>query len=50
MLTTFEFQARTFYEIHGYTIAGRMEDYPPGSSYYWMRKELAPELVKQNGG
>jgi len=42
-LTTFAFQARGFYEKHGYTVAGTLEDYPPGSAYFWMRKDLAPD-------
>ena len=40
-LSTFEFQARTFYERHGYYITGKLEGYPPGSTYYWMRKDFA---------
>lgn len=39
-LTTFDFQARTFYEKHGYYVTGTLEDYPPGSAYFWMRKDL----------
>lgn len=39
-LTTYEFQARTFYEKQGYRVVGTLEDYPPGSAYYWMRKDL----------
>jgi GNAT superfamily N-acetyltransferase len=42
-LSTFEFQARGFYEKQGYYVAGKLEDYPPGSDYYWMRKDLLPE-------
>ena len=40
-LTTFEFQARLFYEKRGYRVTGKLEDYPPGSAYYWMVKDLA---------
>ncbi|HET7657032.1 MAG TPA: GNAT family N-acetyltransferase [Bacillales bacterium] len=40
LLTTFEFQARSFYEIHGYKVVGEIKDYPPGSSYYTMVKIL----------
>lgn len=29
LLTTFEFQGRTFYERHGYKVVGLVEDYPP---------------------
>ncbi|KGR80913.1 GNAT family N-acetyltransferase [Lysinibacillus boronitolerans] len=41
LLTTYEFQARTFYEAHGYQVVGEIKDYPPGSSYYTMVKVLA---------
>ncbi|MFO1444991.1 GNAT family N-acetyltransferase [Bacillus sp. Bva_UNVM-123] len=40
LLTTFEFQARTFYELKGYKVVGEIKDYPPGSSYYTMVKTL----------
>ncbi|WP_042476064.1 GNAT family N-acetyltransferase [Bacillus ndiopicus] len=40
LLTTFEFQARTFYESKGYQVVGEIKDYPPGSSYYTMVKTL----------
>ncbi|KQL18365.1 GNAT family N-acetyltransferase [Cytobacillus solani] len=40
LLTTFEFQARSFYEIKGYQVVGEINDYPPGSSYYTMVKPL----------
>ncbi len=39
-LTTFGFQAPGFYKNQGYIQAGCLEDYPPGVSYYWMRKDL----------
>lgn len=39
-LTTFSFQARPFYERHGYRVVGEMEGFPQGQSMYWMRKEL----------
>ncbi len=39
-LTTFDFQARTFYEKYGYSVIGVLTDYPPGSTYFWMRKDL----------
>lgn len=42
-LTTFSFQARGFYEKLGYRVVGALEDYPPGETYFWMRKDLAPE-------
>ena len=40
MLTTYSFQARGFYEQEGYRVVGEMADYPPGATYYWMRKDL----------
>lgn len=40
LLTTFEFQARSFYEAKGYEVVGEIKDYPPGSSYYTMVKSL----------
>ena len=40
LLSTFEFQARSFYEIKGYQVVGEIKDYPPGSSYYTMVKTL----------
>lgn len=45
-LSTFEFQARTFYEKHGYSVTGKLEQYPPGATYYWMRKELEQNQVQ----
>lgn len=40
LLTTFDFQAKTFYELHGYVVVGEVKDYPPGSSFYTMVKSL----------
>lgn len=40
MLTTYSFQARGFYEREGYRVVGEMVDYPPGATYYWMRKDF----------
>jgi GNAT superfamily N-acetyltransferase len=42
-LTTYDFQARVFYEKQGYVVVGRLDDYPPGSTYFWMRKDLLAE-------
>lgn len=39
-LTTFSFQAKTFYQRFGYEVAGVLHDYPPGSDYYMMTKRL----------
>ena len=37
-LETFTFQARPFYERHGYKVVGEITDFPPGQSFYWMSK------------
>jgi ribosomal protein S18 acetylase RimI-like enzyme len=37
---TWDFQARGFYERFGYEVTGRMTDYPPGNTLFWLRKEL----------
>ena len=34
--------ARGFYEKLGYRVVGQMDDYPPGSSYFWLRKDFEP--------
>lgn len=39
-LKTFSFQARGFYEKQGYRVVGALDDYPPGATLYWLRKEL----------
>jgi ribosomal protein S18 acetylase RimI-like enzyme len=40
-LYTYSFQAQGFYERHGYTVFGTLEDYPPGHRQVWMRKDLS---------
>lgn len=40
---TFSFQARPFYERHGYRVVGEINDYPPGQTYYLLSKSLADE-------
>jgi GNAT superfamily N-acetyltransferase len=37
---TFSFQARPFYERHGYRVFGELEDYPAGHQYYFLSKRL----------
>jgi len=39
-LETFSFQARPFYERFGYQVFGEIADYPPGHTYYFLRKLL----------
>jgi GNAT superfamily N-acetyltransferase len=41
-LDTFSFQAKPFYERHGYRVFGTLEDFPPGETRYFMTKALAP--------
>jgi len=39
-LDTYEFQARPFYERHGYAVYAVLEGYPAGTRTYSMRKSL----------
>jgi GNAT superfamily N-acetyltransferase len=39
-LDTFSFQARPFYERHGFHEFGRIPDYPPGAARHFMAKRL----------
>ena len=39
-LGTFDFQARPFYERHGYTVFAELAGFPPGHSHFHLRKEL----------
>ena len=39
-LDTFSYQARPFYERHGYALFATLEDYPPGQARYFLRKDL----------
>jgi len=39
-IETFSFQARGFYEKCGYQVIGRLDQYPPGGSFFWMRKDF----------
>ena len=39
-LHTFSFQARPFYEQHGYHIIGETQDFPKGHTQYLMHKQL----------
>ena len=43
-LSTYSFEAPRFYEKLGYEIFGRLEDFPPGHTKFYMRKSLAPAL------
>lgn len=37
---TFSFQAKGFYERHGYRVVGELTDFPPGHNRYTLRKDL----------
>ncbi len=37
-LGTFDFQAKSFYERHGYSVFSSLEGFPPGHSHFHMRK------------
>lgn len=39
-LDTFSFQARQFYEGHGYELFGTLTDYPPGHMRFFLEKSL----------
>jgi GNAT superfamily N-acetyltransferase len=41
-LTTFSWQARGFYEKHGFRVVGEMQNHPPGHSLYTLRKDVGP--------
>ena len=40
-LETFSYQARPFYERHGYVLFATLEDYPPGHQSFFLRKVLS---------
>jgi GNAT superfamily N-acetyltransferase len=40
-LDTFSYQARPFYERHGYRLFATLEEYPPGHRRMFLRKSLA---------
>jgi GNAT superfamily N-acetyltransferase len=40
-LGTFDFQAREFYERHGYIVFAELEGFPPGRRHFHLRKDLA---------
>jgi GNAT superfamily N-acetyltransferase len=41
MLGTFDFQARGFYERHGYRVYGQLDGFPAGHTHFHMAKALA---------
>jgi GNAT superfamily N-acetyltransferase len=49
-LDTFDFQARPFYQRHGYRQFGELEGLPNGHRRYFMAKRLAPRRSGGAGG
>jgi GNAT superfamily N-acetyltransferase len=41
---TYAFQAQRLYELCGYELIGRVEDWPSGTDVLWYRKRLPPAL------
>jgi GNAT superfamily N-acetyltransferase len=39
-LDTYEFQAKPFYEKHGYAVFGVLEGYPANTRTYYLQKSL----------
>ena len=40
---TYDFQARTLYELCGYELIGRVQDFPSGTDALWFRKQLGTD-------
>ncbi|MFC4640438.1 GNAT family N-acetyltransferase [Deinococcus hohokamensis] len=49
-LSTWEFQARPFYERQGYAVYAEEHDYPPGHTNFLMRKALVGGAGQKSGG
>ena len=41
---TYSFEAVPFYQKAGYEVFGKLDDYPPGHSKYFLKKALVPGL------
>ena len=39
-LGTFDFQARAFYERHGYTVFAELADFPAGHTHFHLKRDL----------
>jgi GNAT superfamily N-acetyltransferase len=42
-LDTYSFEARPFYEKHGYQVFATLDDYPPGHQKHFLLKRLRPD-------
>jgi GNAT superfamily N-acetyltransferase len=42
-LGTFDFQARDFYQRHGYTVFAALTGFPPGHSHFHLQKHFEPQ-------
>ena len=49
-LDTYDFQARPFYERHGYRVFGELDGFPNGHRRFYMAKRLAPDGDPSAGG
>jgi len=49
LLDTFSFQARGFYERHGYTVFATLPDYPPGHARHFLTKPLTGAANARSG-
>ena len=42
-LGTFDFQAKDFYERHGYSVFAALTGFPPGHTHFHLRKHFVPQ-------
>lgn len=49
-LDTFSYQAKPFYERHGYAVFAVLDDYPPGHERIFLRKTLGHETAPPDSG
>ena len=44
---TYDFQARDLYERNGYTLVGRVKDFPSGTDALWYHKHLQGQALEE---
>jgi GNAT superfamily N-acetyltransferase len=49
-LSTFDFQAKSFYERHGYREFAKLEGFPPGHLHFHLRKDLLVPPSRERSG